>query len=306
MSALPAVIQSEGLEAVLRLALSTVGSGTKRHYGRALVEHIDWLARHGVPFNRASVYQWRSELEESGLSPSTINVKLSALRKLAWEASHCGVLDDAIAAGIAQVPNVAERGAKTGNWLTQNQAQRLIEAPDPLTFKGTRDRAALALLVGCALRREEAAQLTFEHIQQREGRWAIIDLRGKGGRIRTIAVPGWVKVAIDHWAQAASISTGRILRALNRHGQITHDSISGNAVFNLAAEYGAEIGVELRPHDLRRTCAKLCRKSGGQLEQIQLLLGHASIETTQIYLGTTLDLENAPNDKLGLKWGDES
>ena len=306
MSALPAVIQSNGLEAVLGLALNTVGSGTKRHYARALVEYIDWQARQGAAFNRASVYQWRSELEASGLSPSTINIKLSALRKLAWEASHCGVLDDAVAAGISQVPNVAERGQRMGNWLTQKQAQRLIEAPDPLTFKGTRDRAALALLVGCALRREEAAQLTMEHIQQREGRWAIVDMRGKGGRIRTIAVPGWVKVAIDRWTEAASITTGRILRAVNRHGQIIPDSISGNAVFELAGQYGAEIGVELRPHDLRRTCAKLCRKHGGQLEQIQLLLGHASIETTQTYLGTTLDLEQPPNDKLGLKWRDES
>ena len=75
-----------------------------------------------------------------------------------------------------------------------------------------------------------------------------------------------------------------------------------HAVFDLAAQYGAELGLALRPHDLRRTCAKLCRKHNAPIEQIQLLLGHASIETTQTYLGTTLDLENAPNDHLGLEW----
>src|SRR5262249_53486113 len=159
--------------------------------------------------------------------------------------------------------------------------------------------------VGCGLRRDEAVRLNLEGIQQREGRWVIIDLRGKHGRIRTIPVPSWVKAAIDRWAEAAQISTGRILRGMNRHGHVTHDSLSGQAVFDLAAQYGRTIGVELRPHDLRRTCAKLCRKGGGELEQIQLLLGHASIQTTERYLGTKQDLSNAPNDHLGLKWRNE-
>ena len=56
----------------------------------------------------------------------------------------------------------------------------------------------------------------------------------------------------------------------------------------------------LAPHDLRRTCAKLCRKSGGDLEQIQMLLGHASIQTTERYLGSRQNLKEAVNDRLGL------
>ena len=58
-------------------------------------------------------------------------------------------------------------------------------------------------------------------------------------------------------------------------------------------------------HDARRTCAKLCRAAGGELEQIQLLLGHASIQTTERYLGTRQDLANAPNDRMGLGWKPE-
>lgn len=294
------------LDRVLELVLDTVSSPeTRRKYGHALVEFSAWREAHGLAFTRASVYHWRTELEGRGYSPSTINQRLAAIRKLAQEAARNGLLAAETAAQIDQVAGVRQAGTRAGNWLTERQAQALIHAPSPATLKGKRDRCALALLVGCGLRRAEACALSFEDIQQRDGRWAIIDLRGKHGRIRTVAVPAWVKVAVDHWAHAAQISSGRILRGMNRHGKITHDSLLGNAVLTLAAHYGESIGVTLRPHDLRRTCAKLCRSHGGELEQIQLLLGHASIQTTERYLGTKLDLTHAPNDRLGLKWRDE-
>jgi integrase len=278
---------------------------TRRHYARGLVEFAGWRATKRLPFTRAAVQAWRASLEEQKLTPSTINQKLAAVRKLAKEAAANGLLDAETAAGVQQVSGAKQRGDRAGNWLTQAQSQALIEAPQPNTLKGKRDRCALALLVGCGMRRSEVAGLTLEQIQQRDGRWAIPDLRGKHGRIRTIPVPAWVKVAIDTWTQAAGITAGRILRGMNRHDQITHDSLSGNAVLDLAVRYGREIGVEIRPHDLRRTCAKLCRRHGGELEQIQLLLGHASIQTTERYLGTRQDLTNAPNDHLGLRWGHE-
>jgi integrase len=72
----------------------------------------------------------------------------------------------------------------------------LLAVPDCSTLKGKRDYVILALLVGCALRRQELAQLDVEKIQMREGRWVIADLRGKGGRICTVAIPIWIKQAI--------------------------------------------------------------------------------------------------------------
>jgi integrase len=114
-----------------------------------------------------------------------------------------------------------------------------------------------------------------------------------------------VKQAIDAWSAAAGLASGRILRSMNRHGQITGDFMSPQAVLDLTAAHSAALDVKLRPHDLRRTCAKLCRSAGGELEQIQLLLGHASIQTTERYLGTQQDLTHAPNDRLGLRWRDE-
>ena len=303
---------TDRLGRVFTLVLDAVSSPeTKRQYARSLADFTVWLNETREPLTRASVYAWRADLEARGLAASTVNVRLAAVRKLAKEAAANGFLDAETAAGIDQVEGVKQRGSSVGSWLSRAQAQNLIEAPTPNTLKGKRDRVALALLVGCGLRREEAATLTFEHIQQREGRWVIIDMRGKHGRIRSIPVPNWVKAAVDSWALAISplcgedAGKGRILRGMNKGDRITHDTLSGRAVFDLASQYGAEIGVELKAHDLRRTCAKLCRKAGGELEQIQLLLGHASIQTTERYLGTKQDLTNAPNDRMGLKWRDE-
>lgn len=291
-------------EAVIQLVADSVSSPeTRRSYTHALVEFTSWKAECGFPFTRAIVQAWRAKLEAEGLSAATVNLRLAAVRKLAREAAANGLLDDQTAAGIRDVPGVRQRGNRSGNWLTKAQAQALIEAPAPQTLKGRRDRCALALLVGCALRRSEAGNLTFEDIQQRDGRWVIVDLRGKGGRIRTVPVPAWVKVAVDRWSEAAQLTAGRVLRTLNR-GAIG-EALSDRAIWNIAASYGESLGLSLQAHDLRRTCAKLCRAAGGELEQIQLLLGHASVQTTERYLGTRQDLTHAPNDRLGLKWREE-
>jgi len=296
-------ISRDPLDTVLALVLDAVSSPhTRRSYAKALVEFTSWRRTQGHAFTRAAVQAWRSAMEEKKLSPATINVRLAAVRKLAAEAAANGLLDANTAASIESVPGARQRGNRMGNWLSQAQTQALIEAPEPNTLKGKRDRCALALLVGCGLRRDELVRINFEDIQQRDGRWVIVDLTGKHGRIRTVPVPAWVKVAIDHWSDAARVSIGRILRSMNRYDQITGETLSGDAVLDLAAQYGEEIGVRIRPHDLRRTCAKLCRKHGAELEQIQILLGHASIQTTERYLGTKQDLSNAPNDRLGLKW----
>ena len=91
---------------------------------------------------------------------------------------------------MTDIPNVRQQGTRLGNWLTREQAKELLAVPDRSTLKGKRDYVILSLLVGCALRRRELASLYIEDIQMREGRWVIADLRGKGNRIRTVAVPG--------------------------------------------------------------------------------------------------------------------
>ncbi|MGH9662219.1 MAG: tyrosine-type recombinase/integrase [Bryobacteraceae bacterium] len=280
------------------LVLDSVSSPhSRRAYARALGDFLAWYR--GGPFSKALVQQYRVSLEQSGLAPSTINVRLAAIRKLAAEAADNGLLAPDLAAGISRVRGVRRSGVRAGNWLTRDQARALLESPPAGTLKGQRDRAILALLLGCGLRRSEVAGLEAD-FQQREGRWVIADLVGKGSRIRTIPVPAWVKAAIDGWTAAAGVTAGRLFRSLTKGGAVG-ESLSEKAVWSVVESAARRIGVErLAPHDLRRTCAKLCRAAGGELEQIQLLLGHASIATTDRYLGSRLDLARAVNDDLGI------
>jgi integrase len=172
---------------------------------------------------------------------------------------------------------VASKGVRLGNWLAAKQAQGLLNAPDAASKKGIRDRAILAVLLDCGLRRSEVAALTFKHIQQRDGRWCIVDLVGKHGRVRTVPMPTWVKVTIDAWASAAGITDGPVFRSVNRGGKVRESALSEKVVWQLIHPYAEAAGVVgIAPHDCRRTCAKLCRAVGGELEQIQMLLGHAS------------------------------
>jgi len=137
--------------------------------------------------------------------------------------------------------------------------------------------------------------------QLREGRWVLADLVGKGRRVRTVAVPLWVKQGINAWMAAAGIEEGRLLRSIGKGGKRIGNALSDWAVWDVVQRSAQEIGIErFGAHDLRRTCAKLCRKAGGDLEQIKFLLGHSSIQTTERYLGSEQEIAIAVNDNLGI------
>jgi site-specific recombinase XerD len=291
-----------GWERLTAMVLDGVTSPhSRRAYATALEEFFTWWDGEGrPPFVKATVQAFRAKLESDGLAPATINTRLSAVRKLAAEAADNGLLDPAIAAGIGRVRGVKRLGVRTGNWLTVEQARRLLAAPNEATLKGKRDRSLLAVLLGCALRRSVAG-LTVEQILQRDGRWVILDLIGKGGRVRTVPMPAWVKLAIDEWTTAAEITCGRIWLAINKGDRVWGSGFTEKAVWHTLETYAADANLpNIAPHDLRRTCAKLCRAAGGDLEQIQMLLGHASVQTTERYLGTRQNLVDAPNDHLAL------
>src|SRR6202051_5092759 len=124
-----------------------------------------------------------------------------------------------------------------------------------------------------------------------KGTGAVVDLIGKGGHIRTVPIPEWVKAALDQWTAAAGVREGRIFRAVARMGKGGGKGISQNVVWYVVKTAYERAGLEhIAPHDLRRTCAKLCHSNGGELEQIQFLLGHASVQTTERYLGCKQNL----------------
>ena len=275
---------------------AVVSENSRRNYAAALDSLFLFSA--GRPLTRALLLEYRASLEN--LAPSTINVRLSAVRKMVTEARKNGMLTVEEAEHLTGIPNINQKGTRMGNWLTREQAKELLAVPDRSTLKGKRDYVILALLVGCALRRTELAELELSTIQLRENRWVLADLEGKGRRIRTVAIPVWVRKGIEVWQEAAGIDKGRLLRSVGKGGKLG-ETLSDWAIWSVVEQAAKEIGIHrFGAHDLRRTCAKLCRKAGGDLEQIKFLLGHSSIQTTERYLGSEQEIAIAVNDSLGL------
>jgi site-specific recombinase XerD len=276
---------------------------SQRSYRHSIDEFVAWYcSAPRLSFNKAVVLRYRLHLEDRHLAPGTINVRLAAVRRLAYEAADSGLLSPDLAAGIRRVKGAKRLGARLGNWLTPQQARMLWQLPDASTLKGKRDRAILAVLLGCGLRRRELTELTVEHFQQREDHWAIIDLIGKAGHVRTVPVPSWVKSSVDEWLISSGIVAGRLFRCVCRTGMIWGTEMTEKVVWHVVKQYAGQVGiVKLAPHDLRRSCARLCHSAGGELEQIQFLLGHVSVQTTEKYLGCKQRLREAVNDKMGIE-----
>jgi len=275
---------------------------TRAAYRREITAFLAWL--NGNPVSSSLLLMYREEQRELR-SDSSVNIGLSAIRKLVALAAQRKMIGLQLAEEISRVPNIkCGNGQKSGNWLTKQEAEKLLHAP-PDTLKGRRDRTILGLLIGCGLRRNEARFLRFEDISQREGRWAIIDLVGKGNKSRTIPMPAWCKAIIDKWSERAKIDAGFVIRRCGhgRMGEIVFDqALTDVGIWRAIELYSRRaIGRTIGPHDLRRTYAKLARQGGAHLEQIQITLGHVSLATTEKYLGCEIDFQHAPGDMLGLE-----
>lgn len=302
---IPMSLSAAQLDVIIQVVCDAVQSEhTQRAYTRALREFVAWYQQQGEPgLSKYTVQRYLAARRSQGMGVGAYNQSRSAIMRLVREAVDNQAMDEQTAQGIERIESLKRTGVRLGNWLTREQAEQLIKAPDTTTLKGLRDRAILAVLIGTGIRRTELCSLTFAHLAQREGRWVIVDMIGKGSKVRSVPVPSWAKACLDAWAQAAGISSGLIFRRINRGDNIAGESITEQAVYYLCEQYSREVFGEdgvIQPHDLRRTFAQLARKGGAAIEQISLSLGHSSTLTTERYLGTQLDLSDAACDKLGL------
>jgi integrase len=281
---------------------SLASPGSRRVYQYAIEQFIAWYCSEPrLAFNRIVVLRYRMFLEGRALAANTINQQLAAVRRLAYEAADAGLLSPELAAGIARVKGVKQLGHRSGNWLSLDQSSEVLKHACGDSLRAKRDYAMLAMLLGCGLRRSELVRLEADEVQTRQDHWAIVDLVGKGRRVRTVPIPQWVKQALDRWITAAGITDGKIFRAVSKRGRVWGKGISQNLVWCVVRNCCKSVGLEhIAPHDLRRTCAKLCHSGGGELEQIQFLLGHASVQTTERYLGCKQNLGQPVNDRFTL------
>ncbi len=285
------------------MLVSLRSTESQRGYRHAIDEFITWYCSEPrLSFNKTVVTRYKSFLEDRELAHGTINVRLAAVRRLAYEAADAGLLSPGLAAGIRRVRGAKKLGTRLGNWLTPVEAQSLLRLPTADTVAGKRDRAMLSIMLGCGLRRRELAELRVSHLQRRENHWAIVDMVGKGGHIRTVPVPDWVKQAVDDWMAVAAIIDGQLFRCVARSEKVWGLGITEKAVWHVVKKYAVKVGIpKLAPHDLRRSCARFCHAAGGELEQIQFLLGHVSVQTTERYLGCKQSLWGAVNDRIGIE-----
>ena len=247
---------------------------SRRNYKFAMEQFITWYCSEPrLALNRTVVLRFRLYLESLGLAAGTVNQRLAAVRRLAYEAADSGLLSPELAAGIRRVKGAKQLGARMGNWLTQDQTRLLLEKADGDDLRSACDLAMISVLVGYGLRRAELSALTVEDLQIRQGHWAIVDLVGKGGHVRTVPMPAWVKEAVDRWRDSAKVTAGRIFRAVSRHGTPWCKGISENVIWYVVRSVAERMQLDnLAPHDLRRTCARLCHVNGGELEQFNSCL----------------------------------
>jgi len=149
------ILALPNLEQAKSAVLNTLTSKSgQRTYDHAITEFVEWYwAEPRLAFNRTVVLRYRISLEQRQYAPSTINLRLAAVRRIAYEAADSGLLSPELAAGIRRVKGVRRLGVRVGNWLTAEQGKRLLEATGADTLRGKRNHGMLSLLIGCGLRR---------------------------------------------------------------------------------------------------------------------------------------------------------
>lgn len=265
---------------LISTALSGLASHTRRVYEHHLSDFLVAFENAGQPFTRQFVL-WFLDSKQP-LGTSAYNQTLSAVKRLATEAAENRWLSHEIAQSIKSIPSKKRRGVRSGHWLTFEQAKAMIAAPDGKTSADKRDRAVLALLLGCGIRRSELSSLLWINYQRIDNAWHLVDIVGKGNRVRTIRVPGWVNAALVIWKLEIPVAGGFVVRAFHPNRTI-NGKLSESAIWNIVQHYAEKVGVVAAPHDLRRTFAKLARAGGAPLDVLQKTLGHASVQTTELY-----------------------
>jgi site-specific recombinase XerD len=269
---------------------NNVSALTFKIYEPAINRFHYWAAAHAqantIPAETIAAY--KAALVDEGLDRKTVNKHLSAIRAYFKAQAALGNITQETLQNINAVPNLKVQGRRYGVRLTIEQAHIIINAPDIETEIGRRDKAVLAILIGCGLRRSEIVDLTWGQIYFNGVVWVIRNLLGKHGRTRTVSIAPWVKRILDSYSEGGK-STERIFTSQQRK------KMTAQTIYNIVKRYDDAVGMELAPHDLRRTYASIARKNAGVegLTQLSKQLGHSSVAITEHYIGEDDDLEYA-------------
>ncbi len=259
----------------------------QRTYDHAITEFVDWYCSEPrLTFNRTVVLRYRIYLEQQQYAPTTINLRLAAVRRVAFEAADAGLLSPELAAGIRRVKGVRRIGVRVGNGLTAEQGKRLLAGVErrSLRARGIMRCSPCSSDAGydeascwrCAWSPSSCARSTGSSPTFWVRPGTFVRFRSRGGR----------RMRPTNGRRASGITEGALFRSIHRTDRVWGTGMTPKVLWEIVREAASRAGIEkLAPHGLRRTCARLCRLAGGELDQIQFLLGHVSIQTTERYLG---------------------
>jgi site-specific recombinase XerD len=250
---------------------------------------------------RAHVLAWRATLEGRALSGATIRRKLAALASLFDHLLECNAVAGGNPVHGVKRPKIETNEGKTPA-LADHQAKALLDAPDPTTLKGQRDRAILAVLLYHGLRREEAARLYIDDIQERRG-IKHLRIHGKGGKLRYLPLHPVAAERLHTYLHASGHHVEQVRAPLFSplRGPNTGVGISGAGIYTLVGAYAKAADIEvagLGVHGLRATAATNALEHEADIAKVQQWLGHANISTTRIYDRRGSRAEDSPTFKV--------
>ena len=301
------VVASPMQKIVLAIVNQKQNENTRQNYASALTQFFRWYRN--TEYSELSpevIREYILYMKHCGHAKSTIATKLSITKQLFRELWKSGIIDNDTYTNLMEIKIKGQRGQRVKTWLSHEEVQLFLRSIQNNSHRTIRDRAILATMLGSGLRRFEVSELECSQIGKVEGRWAFTDIKGKGERYRTVAIPEWCINLIKKWLEIreelAGNFTEKLFFSIRKNGTPGNTKISPQAIRDLTKKYSNKyLGKPVLPHDLRRTYAQLSYRAGAPLRQIQISLGHSSIRTTEIYLGLDQDFIKAPGDYIKIK-----
>jgi integrase/recombinase XerD len=281
-----AIMAYHDVEAVIRLAVDGLGSvSSRRIYRRVLRDFLAWHDGQDKPgLSKATVQAYKAHLQqECDLAAASINVALSAIRRLAREAGDNGLLDQETAAAVERVRNVPDQVVPAGRSIAPGEiAGLMLACAGDRSPAGRRDAAMIGLLYATGARRSEVVGLDLADYDPESG--ALVIRRGKGNKQRTVYVTNGADQALADWLAVRGSEPGPIFCPINKGGRITIRRLSGQVVRRMLIKRTREAGIEAAtPHDFRRTTVGDLLDVGADLVTVQRIVGHSSPTTTARY-----------------------
>ncbi len=292
--------------AVVEWLANATNPRTRRAYQHHVRDFTDFVGIHHPDefrsVTRAHVIAWRDDLLGRQHSPATVRTKLSALSSLFEYLCEKNSVAHNPVKGVQRPPADNNEGKTPA--IGDDQARRLMEAPDAGTVKGKRDRAIIATFLYHGLRREELCRLKVQDYHPRRDVMHF-HVHGKRGKTRQVPVHPKAQRLIHEYLEAAGHGTdqkGPLFRPVRNNLTKTLDkALDTDAVYKLLRSYAAQVGIEVEhfsPHSLRATAATNALEHEADIAKVQVWLGHANISTTRLYDRRASRPEDSPTFKV--------